>query len=116
MIREDFAANLSEGDPLSATEMRATLLAVRQEYLRLRGLHRRCRIDRDFEPQMQRSMEGQLTDFLSPRFGHCTAMLIASALVGAAMNWRHQSPNVPFEPIVANIVAILVDGVGQRSG
>ena len=54
-----------------------------------------------------------LTDFLSPRFGHCTAMLISSALVGSAMSWRHRSPNAPFEPIVANIVGILVDGVGR---
>jgi AcrR family transcriptional regulator len=115
MIREDFAGNLSEGDPLSAAETRATLLAVGKNTFAFVALHRRCRIDRDFEPQMQRSMEGQLADFLSPRFGHCTAMVIASALVGAAMSWRHQSPNAPFEPIVANIVGILVDGVDQRS-
>jgi hypothetical protein len=30
------------------------------------------------------------------------------------MNWRHQSPNAPFEPIAAHIVGILVDGVDKR--
>ena len=114
MIREDFADNLSEGDPLGAGQTPGLLLAIGKNTFAFVGLHRRCRIDRDFEPQMQRSMEAQLTDFLSPRFGHCTAMLIASALVGAAMSWRHQSPNAPFEPIVSNIVAILVDGVDKH--
>jgi AcrR family transcriptional regulator len=114
MIREDFAGNLTEGDPLSVSETRALLLAVAKNTFAFVGLHRRCKIDRDFEPQMQRSMEAELTDFLSPRFGHCTAMLIASALVSSAMNWRHQSPNAPFEPIITNIVGILVDGVDKN--
>ncbi len=114
MIREDFAGHLLEGDPLSTTQTRGLLLAVGKNTFAFVGLHRRCKIDRDFEPQVQRSMEAELTDFLTPRFGHCTAMLIASALVGAAMSWRHQSPNAPFAPIVANIVEILVDGVDKR--
>jgi AcrR family transcriptional regulator len=114
MIREDFASHLSEGNPLGTTQTRGLLLAVGKNTFAFVGLHRRCKIDRDFEPQMQRSMEAELTDFLTPRFGHCTAMLIASALVGAAMSWRHQSPNAPFESIVANIVEILVDGVDKR--
>ncbi len=114
MIREDFAGHLSEGDPLSASHTRGLLLAVGKNTFAFVGLHRRCKIDRDFEPQMQRSLEAELTDFLTARFGHCTGMLIASALVGAAMTWRHQSPNSSSEPIVANIVEILVDGVDRR--
>jgi AcrR family transcriptional regulator len=114
MIREDLTGCLSEGDPLSVTQTSGSLLAVGKNTFAFVGSHRQCRIDRDFEPQMQRSMETELTAFLSPRFGHCTAMLIASALVGAAMSWRHQSPNAPFEPIVANIVGILVDGVDKH--
>jgi hypothetical protein len=51
---------------------------------------------------------------LSPAFGHRTAMLIASALVGAAMNWRHHAPKSPVEPIITDIVKILVDGVKTR--
>jgi AcrR family transcriptional regulator len=111
MLREDFAGHLSEGDLLNTAQTRGLLLAVGKNTFAFVGLHRRCRVDRDFEPQMQRSLEAELTDLLSPRFGHCTAMLIGSALVGAAMSWRHQSPNAPFESTVAKIVEILVDGV-----
>ena len=113
MIREDFATHLSDGDPLSAPETSALLMRAGANTFGFVALHRRCRIDPDFEPQMQRSLEAELTDFLSARFGHCTAMLVASALVGAAMNWRHQSPNAPATPIVENIVRILVNGVGR---
>jgi hypothetical protein len=62
-------------------------------------------------------MEAQLTDMLAASLERCTARLVASALVGAAMNWRHETPKMPPEPIVSNIVGILVNGVrknGQR--
>lgn len=113
MIREDFADHLSQGNASGATDTRALLHATGTNTFGFVELHRDCRIDRDFEPQLQQSMEAELTGFLSPKFGHCTAMLIASALVGAALNWRHQAPKSPPAPIVANIVGILVDGVKQ---
>jgi AcrR family transcriptional regulator len=113
MIREDFAGHLAEGDPLRAARARALLTAVGANVFAFVASHRRCKIDRDFEPQMQRSMEAELTSFLTQRFEHCTSMLVASALVGAAMSWRRQAANAPFEPIVANIVGILVEGVDK---
>lgn len=115
LVREDVAARLSEGDPLSVSNTRAMLLAVGKNVFAFVGSHRKCRVDRDFEPQFQRAIEAELTDFLLPAFGHCTATLIASALVGAAMNWRHEAPKSPPEPIVTNIVNILVDGVKKQS-
>lgn len=115
IIREDVAARIAEGDPLSLSDTREMLTAIGSNVFTFVGSHRKCRVDRDFEPQFQRAMEAELTDFLTPKFGHCTAMLIASALAGAAMNWRHQAPKAPTEPIVANIVAILVDGVKKQT-
>lgn len=114
LIREDVASRLSEGDPLAASDVRTTLQAVGKNVFAFVGSHRDCRVDRDFEPQFECAIEGELTDFLLPSFEHCTAMLIASALVGAAMSWRHQAPKSPSDPIVANIVAILVEGVRKK--
>ncbi len=114
MIRDDVAKHLVQGDPLTAPDARALLVGVGKNVFAFVGTHRRCKIDREFEPQMQRSLEAQLRDFLLARFPHCASMVIASALVGAAMDWRYQSPNEPFEPIVANMVDILVDGVAER--
>ena len=65
-------------------------------------------------PQFESAIEAQVAEFLQPSFGDCTALLIASALVGAAMNWRHQASKLKSDPIVSNIVGILVDGVEKQ--
>ncbi len=114
LVREDFAAILVQGDPLRIRSVQSMLLAVGSNVFAYVASKRKCRIDRDFESQLQRAMETELTAFLSSAFGHRTTMLIASALVGAAMNWRHQAPKSPTEPIVTDIVEILVEGVKAR--
>ena len=114
LVREDVAAFIAHGDPLNIRSVESMLLAVGSNVFAFVAVHGKCRIDRDFEPQFQGAMETELTDFLSPAFGDSTAMLIASALVCAAMNWRHNAPKAPTEPIVADVVAILVGGVKKR--
>jgi AcrR family transcriptional regulator len=114
MIRDDVAAYLVRDNPLEAGDARKLLLGVGRNVFAFVATHRACKIDREFEPQMQRSIDAQLREFLSARFPDCASMLIASALVGAAMGWRHESANKSYEPVVANIVDILVDGVGDR--
>ena len=114
LVREDVAARLAQGDPLNIRSVHSMLLAVGSNVFAFVASHGKCRIDRDFEPQFQRAIETELTDFLSPAFGHCTAIVIASALVGAAMNWRHEAPKSPTEPIITNVVEILVEGVKPR--
>jgi AcrR family transcriptional regulator len=114
LVREDFIARLAQGDPLKIRSVQSMLLAVGNNVFAYIASKKKCRIDRDFESQVQRTMDTALTDFLSPAFGHRTAMLIASALAGAAMNWRHQAPKSPTAPILTDIVKILVEGVKRR--
>jgi len=115
IIREDVASHLAEDDPLKAADTRSLLRSVAKNVFGFVGSHRKCRIDRDFEPQFESAIEAQLADFLQPAFEHCTATLIAAALVGSAMHWRHDAPRTDPAPIVANIVDILIDGVGRHS-
>lgn len=114
VIRDDVAAQLSEGDPLALADTPELLLTVGKNVFAFVGKHRGCKIDRDFEPQFESAIEARLAEFLQPSFDHCTALLIAAALVGAAMNWRHQAPKVNPDAIVGNIVGILVDGVEKH--
>lgn len=114
LVREDFTARLAQGDPLKIRSVQSMLLAIGSNVFAYVASKGKCRIDRDFESQVQRTMETELNDFLSPPFGHRTAMLIASVLAGAAMNWRHHAPKSPTEPIVTDIVQILVEGVKTR--
>jgi AcrR family transcriptional regulator len=114
MIRDQVADALAQGNPLSVRDTHAALLAVGTSVFSFVGMHRECRIDREFEPLLQRSLEAELTDFLTARFGRCTALLISSAFGGAAMTWRHQAPKSLTKPIVENIADILVHGVASR--
>jgi AcrR family transcriptional regulator len=115
ITRDEVAAKLSEGDPLNASDTRELLRGVGRNVFGFVGQHRNCKIDRDFEPQFESAIEAQVAGFLQPSFGDCTALLIASALVGAAMNWRHQAPTMNPDPIVNTIVGVLVDGVEKQS-
>jgi len=114
VTRDEVAAKLSEGDPLNASDTRELLRGVGRSIFGFVGQHHDCKVDRDFEPQFESAIEAQVAEFLQPSFGDCTALLIASALVGAAMNWRHQASKLKSDPIVSNIVGILVDGVEKQ--
>ena len=114
IVREDVAQRLRQGDLLDAPDAGTLLLLVAKNVFAFVAAHRTCRVDRDFEPQFERAIEAEVTEFLLARFQHCTAMLIASALVGAAMTWRHQAPKEPYDPIATHIVTILLDGVEKH--
>ncbi|HET9344033.1 MAG TPA: helix-turn-helix domain-containing protein [Candidatus Eremiobacteraceae bacterium] len=114
MTRDEVGAKLSEGDPLNAPDTRELLKGVGRSVFGFVGQHSHCKVDRDFEPQFESAIEARVTEFLQPSFNDCSARLIASALVGAAMNWRHQAPKMRPDPIVDNIVGILVDGVEKQ--
>lgn len=114
ITRDEVGAKLSQGDPLSASDTRDLLKSVGRSVFGFVGQHGDCKIDRDFEPQFESAIEAQVAEFLRPSFGDCTAHLIASALVGAAMNWRHHAQKMDPDPIVNNIVGILVDGVKKQ--
>ena len=114
LVREDVAVRLAHGDPLGVRGVRPMLLAIGTNVFAYVATKRKCRIDRNFEAQLQRAMEAELTSFLSSAFEPRTGLVIASAFVGAAMSWRRETPRSPAEPIVADLVAILADGVKAR--
>ena len=114
ITRDEVAAKLADGDPLNASDTRELLKGIGRNVFGFVGQHSDCKIDRDFEPQFEAAIEAQLAEFLQPSFDERTALLIASALVGAAMKWRHQAAKMNPDSIVNNIVAILVDGVEKK--
>src|SRR5579862_7529252 len=50
LIRDDMRAHISQGEPMAA-DVRSMLLAVGTRVFSFVTLHRKCKIDRDFEPQ-----------------------------------------------------------------
>jgi AcrR family transcriptional regulator len=114
LIQDDLRAHLSQGDPMGA-DVRTMLLAVATNVFSFVTLHRKCKIDRDFEPQFERTMEAEVSAFLAPRFNGCVAHLAATALVGSAMRWRAAGRKEPADDVVREIVDALYDGVKVSS-
>jgi AcrR family transcriptional regulator len=115
LVRDDIRNHLSEGDPMAA-DARAMLLAVGTRVFGFVTAHRKCKIDRDFEPQFERAMEAEVSAFLAPRFSGCIAHLISTALVGSAMRWRASGRKEPSDALMREIVDALYDGVAESSG
>jgi AcrR family transcriptional regulator len=115
IIREDISARLSEGDPLAAPDTRAMLRIVAKNMFDFVATHRECKIDRDFEPQLERTNESALATFLERKVNACSARVISSAIVGSAMNWRAEGCKVPVDHVIEEIVNVLANGVGGNT-
>jgi AcrR family transcriptional regulator len=111
LIRDDMRAHILQGAPMTA-DVRSMLLAVGTNVFSFVTLHRKCKIDRDFEPQFERTMEAEVSALLTSKFSTCNAHLIATALVGSAMRWRANGCKDPAETVVQEIVTALYQGVG----
>src|SRR5271155_2277366 len=114
LIRDDIREHLAEGNPMAA-DARSMLLAVGTNVFSFVTAHRKCKIDRDFEPQFERAMEAEVSAFLAPRFSGCIVHLVSTALVGSAMRWRAGGRKEPADTVVRQIVDALYDGVAASA-
>lgn len=111
IVRENFALRLSQGNPLALGDIRLVLKAVATNTFAFIGEHTACGVDRAFESQLQRAMELELADFLEPMLRSCASMLVGSAIVGAAVQWRAQKGTISSRRVVDEIATLLADGV-----
>jgi AcrR family transcriptional regulator len=114
LIQDDLREHLLQGGPM-VPDQRSMLLAVATSVFSFVAAHRKCKIDRDFEPQFERTMEAEVSAFLASRFDGCIAHLVATALVGSAMRWRAGGRKEPADGVVRQIVDALYDGVAKSS-
>jgi len=114
LIQDDLREHLAQGVPMAA-DVRSMLLGVATNVFSFVAMHRKCKIDRDFETQIEQTMEAEVSAFLAPRFNSCNAHLVATALVGSAMRWRAGGRKDPADGVVREIVNALYDGVAKSS-
>ncbi len=115
LIRDDFREHLPS-DGAAKPDVRSMLLGLATSVFGFVTAHRKCKIDRDFEPQFEQTMEAEVSAFLAPRFNGCTAHLIATAVVGSAMRWRASGRKEPADAVARQIVDTLYDGVAKSIG
>ncbi len=112
VIRDAIRQYLSEGDPM-ASDVRSLLSGVGKSVFAFVAAHRKCKVDREFEPQFERAMEAEVGEFLAPRFSACAAHVIAAAMVASAMRWRAGGCKEPADKLLREIVDVLSDGVAK---
>jgi AcrR family transcriptional regulator len=115
IIREDLAECLADGDPFGAPDTRAMLFIVAKNVFTFVGKHAQCKLDKEFDPQFERAMEAELMDFITPKFPECAALLVSTAIVGSAMQWRASGRKQPIDRVAKEIVNVLSDGVAASA-
>ncbi len=115
IIREAFRESLSEGDPFSASDTDAALHTVSLNVFRFVEGHGHCKLDKQFEPQFERTMQSELYAFLANELTDAAALVVSSAIIGAAMQWRASRRKEPAEHLVRQIVDVLSCGVAKAA-
>ena len=111
LVRTNYGSELAEHDPHAASDVSELLEAitlVTAEHVR--G-HKRCKVDKEFEPQIERAMQDVLYTFLLTALGDAAALVVSSAVIGVTMQWRAGKYKLPVEDLVERLVTVLADGV-----
>ena len=73
--------------------------------------HKKCKLDKEFEPQISRVMQDALYNSLRSRLGESAALVVSSAMIGTAMRWRADRYSRQPEELVEKLVSVLTCGV-----
>lgn len=110
-VRILYRSDLVERDPLSAKDISGLLATIALATFESARSHKNCKVDKEFEPQLERAMQDELYEFVLPVLGEASALVVSSAIIGAMMQWRAGRYKEPAEELVGRIVSVLSDGV-----
>lgn len=114
--RTVYYAALAEHDSSAAVDPAVFLESIAAATFGFVHDHRKCKIDKEFEPQIARTMQDELYKFVRSPLGESAALVVSSAMIGTAMRWRADRYNQRPEELVEQLVAVLTAGVQlQRS-
>jgi AcrR family transcriptional regulator len=111
LVRDGYQSALGRRDPLSASNISSLLETISLSTFSYVDAHKKCKIDKEFEPQFERALQAGLYEFLLPALGDAAALVVSSAVIGAAMQWRASRRKEPVEEMVQRLVSVLSAGV-----
>ena len=111
LVRAKYCAALTEHEPMSAPDVSALLKTVALSTFRLVGTHRKSRLDKEFEPQLERALQDELYNFMLPALGEAAALVVSSAVIGTTMQWRACKYREAPDDLVERLVTVLSRGV-----
>lgn len=110
-IRVLYRSDLIERDPLSVKDISGLLATIALATFESARSHKKCRVDKEFEPQLERAMQDELYKFVLPVLDEASALVVSSAIIGAMMQWRAGRYKEPAEELVGRLVGVLSGGV-----
>lgn len=113
--RTAYYAVLAEHDGAAGVDASAFLQAIAIATFRFIRTHQKCKLDKEFEPQIAGAMQDELYKFLRFPLGESAALVVSSAMIGTAMQWRANRYNRRPEELVEQLVGVLTGGVRVQS-
>ncbi len=113
LVRQRFRARLVDGREDVESNTTRLLETTAVNVFRFVSERKRRKIDREYEPQLERALQDELYDYLGGAIGDSAALVVSSAIIGAAMQWRANKSEESPEAIAHRIVNVLTTGVSS---
>jgi AcrR family transcriptional regulator len=118
LIRSRYRADLSQHDVRADQPADVSVLLETIALTTFEHVHslKNCKVDKEFEPQLERAMQNELYELLLPALGDSASLVVSSAIIGSTLQWRAGRYEEPAEELVQRFVGVLARGVRmQRS-
>ena len=109
-LRSLYRDRLSAFNRQSLSELAVLIEPVALATFELFGENER-KIGAELHGQLERAMQDELYKFVLPVLGESAAIVVSSAVIRAAMQWRSSGRKWPIQEIVRRLVAVLSEGV-----
>ncbi len=111
LVRQRCRDALARHDARSSADVTMLLESVALDVFALVASHKKSRVDKEYEPRLERAFHDELYTFLLPILGEAAALVVSSAVVGATMQWRASRYNEPGDDLIKKLVSVLSAGV-----
>ena len=117
LVRTEYGAHLARHKPIAAYDATGLLEAISFTTFEEVSSHKKCKVDKEFEPQLERAMQHELYQFVVPALGEASAIVVSSAVIGTMLQWRAGRYQDSPDNLVKRLVSVLSGGIGlqQRS-
>ena len=115
LMRQRFRARLDENgrDDAAESDVAPLLETTALNVFRFVAKRQRRAIDKEFEPQLERAMQDELYYYLRGTIDDSAALVVSSAIIGAAMQWQANKSAERPEEIAHRIAEVLATGVSN---
>lgn len=111
LVRMQYRRYLAQHDPLAASDISSLLESISFTTFEQVRAHNKCKLDKEFEPQLERAMQDELYQFLVSALDEASALVVSSAVIGTTLQWRAGRYRDSSDELIKRLVSVLSGGV-----